>query len=57
MPNYPEPAKVAPHTWARGSSHERDGAIIYVGRRDIFIPTTDLPDVIARLQAISDATN
>lgn len=50
----PEAARVAPHVWGRGGNAEQPGAIIYVGRKNIFVPLHDLPDMIEALSTIAD---
>lgn len=49
----PEPARVAPHTWGRGGAAEQPGAIIYVGRKNIFVPAHELRSMINALEAIA----
>ena len=50
----PGDARVAPHVWNRGGEAEQYGAIIYVGRKNIFVPLHDLPDMIEALSTIAD---
>lgn len=51
----PEPARVAPHTWGRGGKAEQPGAVIYVGRKNIFVPAHELRPMIDALEAIAAA--
>lgn len=51
----PEPARVAPHTWGRGGKAEQPGAVIYVGRKNIFVPAHELRAMIDALEAIAAA--
>lgn len=44
--------EINPHIWARGTGHEIPGAVIRIGKRDLFITQTELPAAIARLTAI-----
>lgn len=48
-PTIPE---IQPHIWARNTDHALPGAVIRLGRRDLFIAHESLPAAIARLQAI-----
>lgn len=49
----PEPARAAAHIWGRGGNAEQPGAVIYVGRKNIFVAQDSLPELIARLEAIN----
>lgn len=55
MTNLQQPTITA-HTWGRGRDDEQSGALIYLGRRDIFVPRDDIPTVIAKLQAVHALT-
>lgn len=48
----PSSPEIQPHIWARNTDHEIPGAVIRLGRRDLFIAHDALPAAIARLQAI-----
>lgn len=49
----PESARVAAHTWGRGGTAEQPGAIIYVGRKNIFVPAHEIPAMIEALADIA----
>lgn len=48
----PGDARVAPHVWNRGGEAEQYGAIIYVGRKNIFVPRDRIAHVIDALAHI-----
>lgn len=48
----PNAPRVAPHVWNRGGDAEQYGAIIYVGRKNIFVPLDQLEALIETLSAI-----
>lgn len=48
----PNAPRVAPHVWNRGGDAEQYGAIIYVGRKNIFVTTEQIDAVIEALTAV-----
>lgn len=55
--NPPQTPTASPHTWGRGTHDETPGALIHLGRRDLFIAHDQLPNIIAKLTAIHDLTD
>ncbi|MFD4007858.1 hypothetical protein ACFWQK_09030 [Brachybacterium paraconglomeratum] len=51
MSNHITP-RIDPHIWARGTTNEIPGAVVFIGKRNLFIAHDEIPDMIARLQAI-----
>lgn len=48
----PAPVEIHPHIWGRNTDNPTPGAVIRLGRRDLFIPQSDLGAAIDRLRAI-----
>lgn len=55
--NPPQTPTASPHTWGRGTHDETPGALIYLGRRDLFIAHDQIPSIIAKLTAIHNLTD